>query len=171
MLSRFYYHSLVAIWLVLLCIIDVVANSLLEGIESDLYFYKVFFDALLIGWTYLFIKEDLSGNVVSASSTTARRANVMPSDPLSDRGRAEVVHVDLGKSEYIYYGFLALYGIGNFFFHHASNKNSTGMLSIGTLIISIADMVIAAVAIYNFWQVASGKLVRLQQTVNQRLER
>lgn len=168
MLSRFAYHATVAVWLCLLCLIDVMANSMLDGIMSDVYFYKVFFDAILIWWTVLYIKEDLSGTVVAATSTAARR-NAPPSDPLSERGRAEVVHIDLGKSEYVYYGFLAVYGLGNLFFHHAINKSSTGALSFGTLIMSIVDMLVTIVAIYNFWQVASGKLVRIQQQLNQRL--
>lgn len=167
MLSRFGYHATVIVWLAFLCMVDVIANSTMDGIMSDVYFYKVFFDATLIAWTYLYIKEDLSGTVVKAGSTAARRST--PSDPLSDRGHAEVVHIDLGKSEYIYYGFLTVYGLGNFYFHHSINKSSTGALSLGTLILSMVDILVTVVAIYNFWQVASGKLVRIQQSLNQRL--
>lgn len=174
MLTRFAYHATVAAWLLLLCAIDVIANTFLEGIMSDVYFYKVFLDLALIWWTVMFIREDLSGTIVAANSTAARNARAAQAAAaatLSDRGRAEVVHVDLGKSEYIYYGFLTFYGLGNLFFHHAINKSSTGFLSFGTLIISIADMVVTVVAIVNFWQVASGKIVRLSQEVARQLNR
>lgn len=160
LLTRFSYHAMVVGWLAVLCLVDVVANTALDGLASDIYFYKVFLDAGLIYWTALYLKEDLNGSVVAAGSTRARAAqNQMP----ADRGHEAIANVDLGKSEYIYYGFLVLYGIGNLYFHHSINKGTTGMESFATLILSMVDIAVAAVAGLNFYQVASGKFVRLQQ--------
>ncbi len=162
-LTRFGYHALVVAWLGVMAFIDVIANTMLSGLESDIYFYKVFLDGALIWWTILFLKEDLSGSIVSSSSSRAGRAGII--DP--DRGHEAVIKVDLGAAEYIYYGFLAMYSLGNLYFHHAINKNSTGVVSMATLVLSMVDVVIAAVALINFYQVASGKLVKLQQRVSQ----
>jgi len=154
LLTRFGYHSLVIVWLAVLGLVDVVGNTMLTGVMSDVYFYKVFLDGALIWWTALYVKEDLGGQVVSSSSKKATA---------TDHAGDPVIKINLGSSEYIYYGFLAFYGCGNLYFHHTINKASTGVVSMSTLIMSIVDVVIAAVALINVYQVASGKFVRLQQ--------
>ncbi len=166
LLTRLGYHSLVIGWLAILGFVDLVANTSLTGIMSDIYFYKVFLDLGLIYWTYLFLKEDLSGTVVSASSRQAQQARQQVQAAV-DRGHEAIAKVELGSSEYIYYGFLVVYGLGNFYFHHAINKESAGILSLATLIISVADMTVSGIAGLNFYQVAAGKFVRLQQRLNQ----
>jgi len=125
----------------------------LTGIWSDLYFYKVFLDGALIWWTILYLKDDLTGAVVTQTRAQQKMSKADES----------IVQVDIGTLEYVYYAFLTLYGFGNLYFHHMINKDSTGFLSIGTLILSMADVAVAAIAIVNFWHLASGKLVRLQK--------
>lgn len=164
MLSRIGYHSLVIVWLGILCLVDVIGNNVFTGVMSDVYFYKVFLDGALIWWTVLYLKDDLSGAVVSSTSRRAQSAQA--ANAPVDHSHDPVVKVDLGASEYIYYAFLVCYGLGNLYFHHDINKEATGLLAFATLVMSMADIVVSAVAGVNFYQVASGKLVRLQQRLN-----
>lgn len=154
LMTRFGYHSLVIIWLGVLCLIDVGANTMMTGIWSDVYFYKVFLDGALIWWTVLFLKEDISGTVVSSTSKAAMK---------SVRADEPVVAVNLGAHEYVYYGFLLLYGVGNLYFHHSINKEAVGLMSMATLILSGVDVVVSAVAAVNLYHVGQGNFVKLQK--------
>ena len=155
LMTRFGYHSLVIIWLGVLCLIDVGANTMMTGIWSDVYFYKVFLDGALIWWTVLFLREDVSGTIVSTTSSKAKIA----------RADEPVVAVNLGAHEYVYYGFLLLYGVGNLYFHHAINKDAVGLMSIATLILSMVDVAVSAVAAVNLYHVGQGNFVKLQKTM------
>lgn len=164
-LTRKGYHTLVIAWLGLMIVIDVIANTVFTGVMSELYFWKILLDGVLIWWTAAYLKEDMAGNVLSSGQAAVEKARLARQANL--RGDESVVGTieSLSAIEYIYYFFLLAYGGANFIFHHAINKSSTGPLSITTLVLSAVDGVILVVAAINLWNMYSGNVVRFSKSL------
>ena len=165
-LTRKGYHTLVIVWLGLMCVIDVVANTLLTGLMSEVYFWKVILDGGLIWWTAAYLKEDMAGNVLSSQAAAVARAQLQRQQAAVKGDESIIGSIEsLSGIEYIYYFFMAGYGGANFVFHHALNKASTGPLSLTTLVLSIVDGIIVAVAAVNLWNMYRGNVVRFTKSL------
>lgn len=166
-LTRKGYHTLVIAWLGLMIVIDVIANTVFTGIMSELYFWKILLDGVLIWWTGAYLKEDMEGGVLSSGQAAVEKARLARQANMNAKGDESVVGTieSLGAIEYIYYFFLLAYGGANFIFHHAINKSSTGPLSLTTLVLSMVDGVILAVAAINLWNMYSGNVVRFSKSL------
>jgi hypothetical protein len=171
-LTRKGYHFVVISWLAVMCVIDVVANTMLTGVMSDVYFWKIVLDAGLMWWTWNYLRDDLAGNVVDAAKARSmldaerRRMGATP-DRAPSRGDESILGSteSLGAIEYIYYFFMVAYGGGNLIFHHAINKASTGSLSLTTMILSGVDLIVVVVAAVNLWRMFGGKVVRFTRSL------
>jgi hypothetical protein len=141
---RFYFNCIALGWLAILTVLDVIGNGNSTGFLSDVYMVKSGLDVVLLLWT----------GVMMYTAVTGRKLDI-----------------DLGKSEYIYFGAMAFYAFVSLIGHHSLNKESTGPLAFVTLIMVWVDVALAAFAGYNFWVVFRTKAAAIQNQIKQRVNR
>jgi hypothetical protein len=154
-LTRAGFNLVAAIWLAPLVIVDFVGNTVSTGIWSDVYYYKCIFDALILAYAVYQMTRPSTANIKTARAQVA------------DHNDDVVAFENLSAIEYIYCGTLAVYAAGNWWFLHGVNANSTGMLSVITLVWSIFSVVVAILAGIQFWHLKSGAIVELKKRVIQ----
>lgn len=149
-LTKFGFNSLVIVWLIPALLMDVLGNTTATGAESDLFYWKSIFDALLCAYA---VWQIFGGEELHTVSDARRRVN---------DHRDEVVSFEnLGALEYIYCGVLVLVALVSWWFHHQVNLNSTGLISIASLVWSWLDIAVAIVSGIQFWKIKSGAVVSL----------
>lgn len=80
----------------------------------------------------------------------------------------EVIGFDnIGAVEYIYCALLSAYGAANWYFLHQINANSTGAVSVLTLVWSILSIAVTVLAAVQFYHLKSGAIVELKKRVVQ----
>ena len=150
-LTRTGFNTLVLVWLIPALLMDIVGNTTATGSMSDFYYFKAMADALLSAYAFwqLFRGETMT------RTEAARKAN--------DSSDSVITFDNLGAVEYIYCAVLVILALGSFWFHHDINKNSTGALSIASLIWSWLDLAVAALAGIQFWRLKSGAIVSVSR--------
>ena len=156
-MTRFGFHASILIWLGLLVFfVDIAGNTANTGVLSDVFMGKTIFDVLLAFWTFMYLKEDIQGTTVHRHQAESSWA--------SAKGREQLISFEkLGGLDYVYYGVIAAYTIGNLVLHWSANKHSTGLESIWYLIWVLMDVVLCVVAIVQISAIANGKLVQIRK--------
>jgi hypothetical protein len=151
-LTRFGFNSIVLVWLVPALIMSIYGNTVSTGVASDIYYWMTGIDAGLI--LYALFQLFRSDDTMSVKEA-ARRKN--------DSHDEVVSFENLGSIEYIYCAVLVILAVGSWWFHHSINKDSTGILSIATLIWSWLDLLIAVVSAFQFYRLKSGAIVEVSK--------
>lgn len=147
-LTRFGFNAIVLVWLVPAIIMGFIGNATTEGTTSDIYYWFTLFSVALA--IYAGIQCFREDNTMSAHEASRRR----------DDHRDDVVSFEnIDALEYIYCGVLVVLALGSWWFHHSVNKNSTGLLSVATMIWSWLDLIVAVVAGLQFYRLKSGAIV------------
>ena len=154
-LTRFGFNTLVAIYLAPLLLIDLVGNMLYTDAQSDYFYYKAILDGALMAYSLYQLTRPPTASVTKA------RAQI------NDRNDEVASFEDLGAIEYIYCLLLSAYSAVNWYFLHALNKNSTGLISMGTLIWSILSIAVCVIAAIQFWHLKQGSIVELKKRIVQ----
>lgn len=155
-LTRYGFNRIVLIWLLPLGIIDVIGNLNTTGYMSDVYYFKVIFDGLLIlfaGYMAFFAGETMTRG-------DAHVARLDPSDTVAEVG-------DIGNLEHIYCALLVVVALGSWYVHHDINRNSTGIVALASLIWSFLDLIVAVLAGLQFWHLKSGAIVNVSRKMVQ----
>jgi hypothetical protein len=152
-LTRMGFNALVIVWLAPLVMLDFVGNTISTGFWSDVFFYKMLADGLLVGYAFW---ECSHGQTTSLANAKAR---------VADRHDDVVSFENIGAIEYVYCVVLCVYAIANFVVLHGMNKESTGLESIATLAWSFVSLAVAILAAVQFWHLKSGKIVELTHKV------
>lgn len=158
-LTRFGFNMIVAVYLAPLVFIDFIGNAMVEGAMSDYYYYKFMLDAALLV-------------VALAQLFRGETAHV---DHARDRTRGDVGSLDeevvgfsnVSSLEYLYCGALSAYAAVNWYFLHAINKASTGVLSMTSLAWSMLSIAICVLAAIQFYHLKSGTIVELRKRIAQ----
>lgn len=155
-LTRMGFNLLVVVYLAPMALIDFIGNSTVEGAMSDYYYYKFILDSLLVA--YAIYQAFFSGTTSHIDTAKAR---------VSDHADEVVSFEKIGSIEYIYCALLSIYAAANWYFMHDINKNSTGLLSMATLIWSFLSIAIVIISVIQFYHLKSGKIVELKKRVMQ----
>ena len=150
-LTRFGFNTLVLVWLLPALLMDIVGNSTSTGAMSNFYYFKAMFDALLSAYAVwqLFRPETMT------RAEAARKQN--------DRTDTVVSFDDLGALEYVYCAVLVVLALGSWWFHHDINTNTTGFISIVSLVWSWLDIAVVIMAGVQFWHLKSGAIVSVSR--------
>lgn len=154
-LTRFGFSALVTVYLAPLLLIDLIGNMLYTDVQSDYFYYKAILDGCLMAYAIYQLTLPPTANINKA------RAEVR--DANTDIASFE----DLGKIEYLYCLLLSAYAAVNWWFLHALNKQSTGLISAGTLIWSILSIGVCILAAVQFYHLKQGSIVELKKRVIQ----
>jgi hypothetical protein len=141
-LARFGFNLLVAIYLAPLIVLQILANSEATGRQSDMHYYAALATALLLGyavWGLLTDKRTMSHRQVDGEAGAA----------------------NLGSADHVYCVFLALFAAVNWYVLYQANRDMTGLPSIGTLVWSFMSLIVLILALVQFWNMKSGRLVKL----------
>jgi hypothetical protein len=157
-LTRKGFNLVVLLWLAPIAVMSLYGNMTTEGALSDLYFYAFGASLALAAFAGIqMMRDDYTANGVAQKKTPGR--------PSSDLVNLE----NVGALEYVYCAVLCLIAVGAFFFHHHVNKETTGLLSLMTLIYSYFDFFITAVSGYQFWTLKGAAVKAAAQKASQGL--
>lgn len=155
-LTRTGYNFFVAIWLAPLILFDFVGNSISTGTASDFYYYKFMADCLILAYALW----QMFGRAATTSASNAQaRAN--------DHSDEVIGFEKLGAAEYLYCAILVVYAAANWFQLHLINKESTGAISVATLVWSFVSLLVAVLSAIQFYHLKSGVIVELKHKVVQ----
>jgi TIR domain len=140
-LTRFGFNLLVAVYLAPLIVLQILANSEATGGESDMHYYAALATALLLGYAVWGLLTDKDRQV--------------------DRIDGEASAANLGSADHVYCVILALFAVVNWYVLYKANRNMTGLPSIATLVWSFMSLIVLIVALLQFWNMKSGRLVKL----------
>jgi hypothetical protein len=141
--TRFGFNLLVAVYLAPLIVLQILANSEATGGESDMHYYAALATALLLGyavWGLLTDKGTMSHRQV-------------------DQIGGEVSAANLRSADHVYCVILALFGVVNWYVLYQANRDMTGLPSIATLVWSFMSLIVLILALLQFWNMRSGRLV------------
>lgn len=155
-LTRFGFNVVVLVWLVPMLAIDVYGNTTTTGISSELYYYAAIFHGLLA----LFAGYQLTRKSELMTEAKAKSKVADPED-------AVVSFKHLGAGEFVYCGVLAVSALVAWWCHHALNKDSTGAMSVVSLLWSWLDILIAGLAGFQFHKLKSGAIVQVAHKIFQ----
>ena len=144
-LARFGFNLLVAVYLAPLIVLQILANSEATGRQSDMHYYAALATALLLGyavWGLLTDKGTMSHRQVDQIDGEASAAN-------------------LGSADHVYCVILALFAAVNWYVLYQANRDMTGLPSIATLVWSFMSLTVLILALVRFWNMKSGRLVKL----------
>ena len=154
-LTRLGYNVVVAIWLLPMALIDFIGNTITTGHESEMYYYKFMVDGLLVAYAIWQCFRPATSNI----ETAGRRVRAQDDEVVSFE--------KLGAVEYIYCALLFLYALGCWYTLHTINVNSTGAISMGSLIWSFLSIAVAVLSAVQFYHLKSGAIVELKHKVLQ----
>jgi len=155
-LTRTGYNVLVAIWLLPLIVMDFVGNTIFTEQESDYFYYKTMADGLLLAYALY----QAFGRAETASARNAARR-------VADHADEVVSFERIGAAEYIYCALLVVYSCFCWYSMHTINKNSTGMVSIVTLVWSFMSLAVGLLSAIQFYHLKSGAIVELKHKIVQ----
>jgi hypothetical protein len=144
-LTRFGFNLLVAVYLTPLIMLQILANSDATGGQSDMHYYAALTTALLLGyavWGLLTDKDTMSHRQV-------------------DQIDGEASEPNLGYVDDVYCVILALFAAVNWYVLYQANRDMTGLPSIATLVWSFMSLIVLILALVQFWNMKSGRLVKL----------
>ena len=142
-LTRFGFNLLVAVYLAPLIVLQILANSEATGGKSDMHYYAALTTALLLGyavWGLLTDKDTMSQ---------------------VDQIDGEASGANLGSVDHVYCVILALFAVVNWYVLYQANRDMTGLPSIATLVWSFMSLIVLILALVQFWNMKSGRLVKL----------
>jgi hypothetical protein len=149
-LTRTGWHAVASIYLIPLVFIGIIGNSTATGAESEFYYWSTLFCGLLAA--YAVISMFAGGETMSAEA--AQRAKNHPTN--------DVVSFDkLHSLEFAYDAVLCLVAVGMFFYMHKINKDTTGGMSLVSMIWSYFSLAIAGLSGWQFWGMKSGQIVQV----------
>lgn len=155
-LTRFGFNSIVAVYLLPLVLIDIVGNTISEGLASDAYYYKAFMDGVLL----FFAVYQMMRGAETATRSDAHDRQIDHSDDV-------VSFENISALEWGYCLVLSCYAAVNWWFLHDLNKHSQGITSVGTLVWSLLSIAVAIMAGIQFYRLKSGAIVELKKKVIQ----
>ena len=141
-LTRFGFNLLVAVYLAPLIVLQLLANSEATGGESDIHYYAALATALLLGyavWSLLTDKGTMPHRQVDQIDGEASAANL---------------------ADHVYCVVLALFAVVNWYVLYQANRDMTGLPSIATLVWSFMSLIVLILALVQFWNMKSGRLVK-----------
>jgi len=154
-LTRFGFNVLVLAYLIPLLAITIVGNSSETGLMSDVFYYAT----MGVGGLILFAGYELfHGDTASVVTAKSR---------LQDHKDEVIGFENVAAYEYIYCGILTSIAAGCWYWLHSINLNSTGILSLASLIWSFMSLVVAVLSAIQFWRLKSGSIVELKRKVLQ----
>jgi TIR domain len=142
-LVSFGFNLLVAVYLAPLIVLQILANSEATGRQSDMHYYAALATALLLGyavWGLLTEKGTMSHRQVDQIDGEASAANL---------------------ADHVYCVILALFAVVNWYVLYQANRDMTGLRSIATLVWSFMSLIVLILALVQFWNMKSGRLVKL----------
>jgi hypothetical protein len=147
------YNIIVAIWLAPMILFDFVANTIYTGRESEVYYFKTMLDGLLLLYA---LYQAFTSDTASVATAKAREASHTDS---------VVSFEKVGALEYIYCAILVIYAAGNWWSLFQMNSNSTGLISIATLVWSFLSLIVGLLSAVQFAHLKSGAIVQLQHKI------
>jgi len=156
-MTRFGFNLLVAVYLAPLMVLQILANSERTGVASDMHYYAALATALLLGhavWGLLIDRGTMSRRVA------ARQA---------DQVAGEASATNLGAPDQVYCVILALFAAVNWYVLHQVNRATTGLPSVASFVWSLMSLIVLILAIVQFWNMKSGRLVMLTRKAAPRL--
>ena len=155
-LTRLGFNLFVVAYLAPLVFMDIAGNTLSTGAASDFFYYKSMFDGVLIA--YALYEAFAKGATASVSAAKARVADAQ--DDVVNFGQIHSI-------EWSYCLLLSVYAAVNWYFLHGINKESTGFISIATLVWSFVSLAVCILAAMQFYNLKSGKIVELRKQILQ----
>ena len=149
-LTRTGWHAVASLYLIPLVFIGIIGNSTATGAESEIYYWSTLFCGLLAA--YAVIAMFAGAETMSADS--ARSAKNSSKDDV-------VAFDNLHSIEFIYDAVLCLVAVGMFFYMHSINKNTTGLMSLVSMLWSYFSLGIAVLSAWQFWGMKSGQIVQV----------
>jgi hypothetical protein len=144
-LTRFGFNLLVAVYLAPLIVLQIFANSEATGGTSDMHYYAALATALLLGYAVWGLLAD--------KGTMSRRH--------VDQIDGEASAANLGSADHVYCVILALFAVVKWYVLFQANRDMTGLPSIATLVWSFMSLIVLILALVQFWNMKSGRLVKL----------
>ena len=154
-LTRFGFNIVVLIYLIPLLAITFIGNTFSEGVMSDVYYYAT----MGVGGLILFAGYECFHGDTAAASTAKSR--------VSDHADEVIGFENVAAYEYIYCALLTIIAGGCWWWLHDINRNSTGVLSMASLVWSFMSLVVAVLSAIQFWRLKSGAIVELKKRVIQ----
>jgi hypothetical protein len=144
-LTRCGFNLIVAIYLAPLLGIQILENVETSGAESDLHYFAALATALLLGYAVW--------SMVADKGTLSHRVAAL------NEAEGEASAAKLGTADHAYCIILALYALVNCYVLYRINHVATGLTSVTTIVWSFISLIVLILALVQFWNIKSGRLV------------